>query len=1681
MTKETKDSEKKPQKKYKWLRIIGRILLAILLFLFLIIFFIRSEWGQDIIVNKVVNYLSDKTGTKVEIDKLFITYDGDVMLNGLYLEDKKGDTLIYSKSLEADVPLISMLRGGDIGVERLDWEGVRANIIRNNKENGFNFSFLSEALSSSNTSTKENTKQEESKPFNIELGDLYFNDFDVTYKDSITGIDSRYRVGELDLEMEMVDLESMTFSSGESLLKNATIDVYQYEVVSDSDGDSVPKPTLAFEELTLIDVDGNYTSSIIGANVDFDIENLYAIIPKADFENFVIDVNKFNLEDSKVDVKMITLASTNDSESSSSLFPDYDVVFEDILIQNTDIDYSVDGASPRNGVFNENAIAINDLNLKSPKIYLQNQTAGGQINRLTGVEFSGINVNQFSGVFKISDNETDLSNIQASINRSRLNGDIVLNYSSFEALQKRPENTRLDLDISSLQVYLREFYKFQPDLATNENFRKLSAKPIYGSVKASGTLANLSLPSLYANWGDATDLSASGSLQNVTDVNNLKFNLTNINANTTKNDLSQFVPTDSLQYNLPDTFKISGNAQGSISDFKANAILESSQGLVTVNGTFKNDIGLIFNADINIQDYALGELLNNDQIGNLSLKIDTNGNGSSINTLDANLEATIDRFSFRKYEINDLKLTGQVKNGKGAIQSKYKDDNLNIALDGIVVLDSIAPEATVNLNVVGANLQSLGLMKRDVRTGFKLNGYFKGNTTSYDAYATVNDGVFVYDDRTYLMGDVDFKAKVRTDSTAITFQNKIIDLDLRSNAEPTQFATALQDHVYSYFYRDAIIPDTIVDPVNIKLRGQVKQSPLLNEVFLVNMKDLDTVSIVLDFAQAERKLNASINAPHINYSGNELDSLSFSMKTNKDYFNFDLGFDAITAGPLAIKRTKISGIQTNNELSLDFEAYHDNETLINVSSEITGSRDRLRFHVLADSLTFNKKRWKVPQSNEIIITDKKLLFNNFLFQREGQSVEFTDKLPTIIKDHIAIDFQNFKLSELLSYLNPNKKLAQGNLSGDLVIEEPFGDIGFLADLYVERFGVLGEDLGVLELAGRSLRGNKYDFNMAIGGGSVDLTLEGDYVADVDGAQINMDLDLNEVRMNAIDGFSLGELKDGSGSFSGNFKMNGKLADLSYLGFLRFENAGFTVTKLNAPFILKRETISIDNAGITMDNFTLRDVRGNTLIASGFIGTESFLNPTFDLRMSANDFQALDAKEGDNDFLFGKAVFDATATIKGDVQIPIVNIDATVGGATDVTYIMPTATANIESSDGIVTFVNKENPDAILTRSEEETGTIVGFDINANLKINKEAQVTIIIDEETGDNLNVYGDGDFNFGLQPNGRMSLSGVYDVAGGKYEMNLYNLVNRTFTLDPSSRVSWSGDPFDAKLDVRAVYEVETSASGLMAPSISNDDTALKNQFRQVLPFLVYLNIDGELLSPSIDFALDLPEDEQGSLGGAVYAQVQQINQQESELNKQVFSLLVLNRFYPGSGSDGSNGGFATIARDNLNDALSDQLNIFSDKLLGNSGFNLDFGLDSFTDYSGTTASERTQLDIAASRKFFNDKLKVSVGSSVDVQGESTSGEGTPLIGNVSLEYELTEDGQYRLRGFRRSEYENVIDGQTIVNGISVIFQQEFNQFSELWDAILRKKQEELIEEEKAEKENQPSQEKIDANKID
>ncbi|MDQ0333939.1 translocation/assembly module TamB domain-containing protein [Formosa algae] len=1618
--------------------------------------------------------MSDKTNTVVNIDKLFITFDGDIKLKGLYLEDTKGDTLLYSKSVEADLPLWPAITGKGIGIETLTWEGFRANIVRKDSISGYNFQFLIDAFATTDTLAVPEPEVE-SDPLKIIVGDIHLKDFDIDFNDDVLGIESKTKLGILDLEFDTFDLDAMDFRVSEALISNSDITYRQAPTPPSTDTTATTLPYLYIDDFKIENVKVDYNAIADGMTLRTNISDFYIEEATIDLPKDKFDIDEIGLKNSEIAVLTTATSTEIDTiETTTSTFswPDLKVKINKVDLEQNAIQYTVNEAKPIANNFNANAIVLTNFNLNIQDIYLQDKTAGLNLKIFSFIEGSGLHLKQGELKFAVTDNMLNIEDLKVALNNNKIQGKTRLDFSTMSALIQAPETSKLDLKLPVIQLDVADAYRFQPDLKTNPYVDSLSQKLITGQIYAIGYVSAITLENTKVNWGQATRMSTSGVIENATDPDLLKFNISNFKAETVKTDVLKFINETDLGINLPKDIALQANLKGTVNNLETKAKLNTSQGIANLDASYTDINGLDFTTDLTIEEFKLNELLLNEELGALSLSVKASGSGKNINTLDAKLEAMISNFKMKNYEIINLPINGEIENGVGDISSNYKDKNINAELQTHVILDSISPEVNANLNIIGVDLLALGVVNKDIRARLNLNANFKGNADNFDLTSAVDEGTIVYDNKTYLLGDLVANAHVDTDSTFVSVTNKLLNLELASNANPQTFSKALEQHISSYFASDSIQTDTN-KPVRLQFKGKLSDDPILTDLFLPNLKNIDTVDIAVDFNSSKKLLDAKMLAPHINYGGNEIDSLAFTFNSDPDTFKFDFGFKAIKAGPIYLKRTQFNGNVLDKELDLNMYAYDGEAVLMQLKSKIKKEDDNFTVHILPDNFIVNKSVWEIPNDNLITYGDDSIIFNNVNFSKANQSISITNGEATETETNdISINFDGFNLNEFLTYLNPEQELAQGVLNGSFTVQNPFSNRGYLADLSISQFNILNTNFGTLTLQGDSESSARYNFSLATKEGDVDLDITGDYTASETNSNINAVVDINEFKTKALEGLSLGEITDATGSFNGHFEINGALDAPQYSGNLVFNSSRFKATKLNSYFELPNETLTIDNSGISMTDFTIKDENNNTFVLGGFINTESLINPKFDLKIKADNFQLLNAKKEDNDMLYGFLAFKAQGTIKGDLNVPIVNIKAGVNPKTNITYVMPSSTVNIEDRDGVVLFVNRDNPDAILTRNQEDITTVTGFDVNANFSIPKEAKVTLVIDKNTGDNFMTSGQGNFLFNMDTNGRMNLSGVYTVSSGHYEMSLYQLVKRKFELVAGSQVTWSGNPFDANLDVQALYNVETSASALMAAQISGSSSSTQNEFKQTLPFEVYLNVDGELMHPKISFNLDMPEEDQGAVSGQVYGRLQQVNQQEGELNRQVFSLLVMNRFYPESGSDGSDGGFASIARDNLNDAISDQLNMFSDKLLGSSGVELDFGLNSFTDYSGDSSQQRTQLEVAAQKKLFNDRVIVRVGSDVDIEGSSASGEETPLIGDVSLEYLITPSGKYRLKAFQKNEFESVIDGQTIVSGLALIFTKEFNKFEELWSALFNSEQEKSRARRRLEKEENNEQ---------
>ncbi|GLB49257.1 translocation/assembly module TamB domain-containing protein [Neptunitalea lumnitzerae] len=1658
------------KKLIKLLKVIGSIVLVLLFLVISLLLFVRSEWGQKIIVQKLTNYVSDKTHTTVNVDRVFITFSGNVFVEGLYLEDTQKDTLIYSKELEANIALMPLIKGSGFTLNRLDWKGVKANIKQQDTLNGFNYQFLIDAFASDTTNQATTSSQ---SSFDINIGKVNLEDFQLQFDDQATGMYAQGEIGNILVEMDSFDLDNMKFIIDQLSISNSNI-VYQQNKelpTTEPESDS-PLPYLGLHNITLKNVSANYKSVPDHIELAATISESTINIPELDLTNQKIKAENILLANSQVTVHTSDInadATTNTTTSSDFTWPAWDVTLQTLTLQNNYISYTNNNAKPQYGKLNPDAIELSNATIKVKNVYLQNESAGIEVTEGAITEASGIHLKHLEFKTEITNKGVTLENMLVGLNQNIISGGANVSYNSLSTFISTPDNATLNISLPKFQLNVSDAFIFQPQLAKNEYVKSLSRKKLNGSLYASGKLSNLNIRNTKVNWGKNTYVATTASLQNIQSPKNLSFDIQKFKAVSLSTDINQFYNTDSLSIEIPKNIEINAKAKGNLNNLFADASLKTSEGSVFARGTYKNTDSIAFDATIKLEDINLKRIVKNEALDTVNLSIRASGHGTSVNTLDATLETDIKQLSYNNYDLTPLQLSGELTNGKGNVNARFKDTNLNGSINTQIELDSINPKIVADIDIIGADLRRLNLTAKNLRTQFKTKINFTGNIQTFKTKANVTDMVVVYESDPYYPGDITLDASVEKDSSAVTIKNSILNMKLQANASIDKIAASLNSYYKGLVSTDSIVSDTISKPVILHLRSQINKTPFLEDVLLAGLEKIDTTTIDIDFNEKKQSLYTNIHLPYAEYNGITIDSLELQIDAQTNAPRFTFGVRRIESGPIAIKKITFKGKTENEKMNMLFTAFDDAEKLINVASTLYRKNDSLLFNIKTDTVIFNKKLWEVPNTNQIALSEKSIQFTDFNFSNQNQKVVFGNNMTKIKKDHIGVEFQKFNLANFLNILNPDESIAKGTLNGNLIVVEPYGRTGLLAGLTIDNLEVLNAPLGNLSLKGAAIGNEKYGIDLSVKDGDLDLDMKGKYTASNEAAQLNLDFDLNKLNLSVIEHFSKGEIHKTSGFLSGKFNITGNTKEPEFNGNIGFNNTNFTIKMLDTPFKIDNEEISFNNDGINFDTFTIKDVANNTFQIKGDILTEDPLNPSFNLNVNAEKFQLLDATREDNDLFYGKANISIAAEIKGDLEIPDVNVMLSANEGTNIYYILPEEQLDIVEQDGVVVFVNRQNPDAIITRNDEENNAILnGFRFNALLALNKNAAFNVIINEKTGDNLRIVGKGDLNFSIAENGRTSLSGRYEVTEGHYKMNLYNLVSREFQIASGSTVTWSGDPMDADLDIKAIYEIKTAPSSLMSLQSSGESAAIRNSYQQRLPFFVYLNVNGDLMHPKLSFALDMPEDERGMSGGSVYSRIQQLNQQDDELNKQVFSLLVLNRFFPETGSDGSNGGTATIARDNLNQALSDQLNMFSNQLLGNSGFELSFDVDSYTDYQGSTADQRTDVDITAQKKLFNDRVIVKVGSEVNIQGENRPGQTNQMMGNVSIEYLLTEDGRFSIRGFRKNTYENIIDGQLIVNGISLIFTKQFNEFKELWKANLKEEDELTPEEKNKEPEN-------------
>ncbi|WP_095954789.1 translocation/assembly module TamB [Flavobacterium sp. ACN6] len=1674
----------------KTLRVLLWCVVSIVALLLLVIVLIQVPSVQNFVKDKAITYLHDKIKTKVTLDKILIKFPKDVVLEGFYFEDQKKDTLLAGKRLEVDVDLFKLI-SSELEINSVSLENVKANISRN-KEGVFNFDYIIKAFESKEPKVED----PDAKPFKISVVKVNLDQVKFNFKDDFSKNDIRVNLTHFDTKFNKFDLDKMDFDIPNINLNGLKVVLDQdvVEKIAEASVKTVdtiskrPDFKLALDKITLSKIDILYDNKDSKLNSGIRLGNLNLAVNEIDLNKQLLDFDTFEVKNLSGNLRLGAQdkqIKAPDLDSTAIKQAGLKVKLKDANLENIAFKFDDMQSKPKTKGLDYSHLDLSKFNFKAETLYYANDTISGAIKTLTVNEKSGLQIQDLKTDFFYGPKGAYLNNLYLKTPQTLVKDKIKAEYKSLEALQKDLGNISIDANLKESKIGFKDILLFVPDLQKTNPFKSNPNAILYVDSRVSGKVKDLNISKFEMSGIGATKVSLSGKITGLPDAQKAYYDLDIKKISSTAKDINMFVPAGTIPKNiqLPSQLNLQGKFKGSVQNFKTNLALNSSFGNAKVDALFDQRIKKRekYDATVYLLDFDLGRLIKNDSIGKITLKAKVKGNGLDPKTANAAINGLVQKAVFNRYIYKDLALKGNIENGSFAVKSGMKDPNLNFDLVASGDTKQKYPTIKLKLNLDIADLEKLNLHAGPMKLRGNVDADIANSNPDFlNGKVFLSNIQILQDAEPIVLDSIRVLAFADKDRNSIKISSQFLKAEVVGKYKLTTLANSIQKSLSKYIDLQNPKVNAESDEQRLAFKLKVDNDPVLFKL-LPKLTGLEPFTINGKYNNQTDSLEVKGTIPRIVYADNTISDGRINIEAKENALEYLVSVATIESGSLKIPFTSLSGKVENNELTYALEVKDAKEKQqYFIAGNLNHENAKNIFKIDAENFVLNYEKWNVDPENAVEFGDKRLYINKFYLSNAGNELKIQSQ-GTENNAPLQVDFVNFKIETIMNMVKKDELLMQGLINGNALVENVMTSPTFTSDLKIDDFTFKGEKVGDLEIKVDNKTANTLAANVALSDEGNDLKLTGEYK--LDAGNFDFDVAINKLNIKSIQGFSMGNITEGKGFLSGNFKLTGNTSAPKINGELNFNDAAFRVTQLNSYFKIGKEKITFNNETISFDKFSVFDENDNELYVNGSIQSADFVKYNFNLLVEANDFRAINSKAADNDLFYGDLFLDTKLNIKGNLDSPVIDGTIKINKETKFTVVMPQSDPSIADREGIVEFVDEDNmylKQTVDMQNQLDQSELKGLDVNVAITIDKEAELTLLIDKGNGDYLKLQGEAELVGGIDKSGKTTLTGKYEFSDGAYEMN-FNGIRRKFDIQKGSYITWNGEPTMANLNITAIYKVDAAPIDLLGNQLKSEPPSVQNTYKQKLPFQTLLKMNGELMKPEISFGITLPEGNYNVASDVVeltQTKLKQLEQDPAELNKQVFALLLLNRFVGENPFSSESGGASaeSFARQSVSKILSQQLNNLAGELV--SGFEVNFDLESTEDYTTGTMENRTDLNVEVSKRLLDDRLKVTVGSSFGVEGqERANEESTNIAGDVALDYQLTKDGRYMVRAYRKNQYQVAVEGQVVETGVAFVITMSYNKFRELFHRSEQEK--EMIREEKLRKEKQKQKEKEEKEK--
>lgn len=1663
------EKEKKPTNyPGKIARIVLKSILFLFLFIVIVFLILLTPPAQRFLTGKVEGYLQNKLKTKVEIGSISFGLSGNINLQDVYIEDQTKDTLLSGGTIKAHLNYLKLF-SNEVQIKDLELQNLTAKVKRVLPDTVYNFQFVVDAFITEQTKTPDTAQ---TAPMKLNISDVSLDNINLKYSDVITGNDMYAHIGTFSATIDTLDPYAQHFDIPTIIARNVTAHIKQTKPLVKPkplavDIAEATQPSSMLFDLGTIDlskINIDYSNDVSAFYTTLNLGQVKGTERLIDLQNNRIYFDQLSMNNSKVAIRLGDKQETQavkqkvNQEVEAQKQAGWDFKIANLDLDNNKLKYDDDNQPRQKYGMDYAHVNADDLSLSVDNFIMNDDSIAAKINKGSVKEKSGFELDALQGDLLYASNQTFLRNIYIKTPGSEIQRSAELHYASFDALAKEFEKTVFNVNIVNTRVQVKDILLFAPQLRNNPALKDPN-DVMYVNIVGNGTLNQLSFQKLQFSGLRNTQLDANGTLSGLMNPKEAGGNFRINRFHTTQTDLALFTGQrlSTPQINLPEEFDINGTISGNAGRLHTNLNVNSSAGFIGVNGNFSglmNPKATTYNASIRTSGLRLGSVLRQqDMIGSVSGNFLLNGRGLTPEAINTKFTGNISSLGYNNYQYRNIKASGSLRGTTFNVKTNINDPNIDLDL---VIAGNFSDNPAFKINgiVDSIKLQPLHFTADPMIFHGRIDGSVANlNADNPDIDVLITKALFVSNGDRLPLDTVQLNSGRNDTANYIQLKSDIANAMLVGQYRLTELASIIQNTIQPYFTVTPPAKKPEVHPYNFRLTADVVYTPILSS-FIPELTTMETIHADGSFATGQG-MNVTVTTPYILYNGNEMHNLNVKAFTSEKGLQVNGTIARLKSGnSFDVYNARINAIALHNNIDFNLgidDASSKNKYYLSglVSQPVTGT---YAIKLRPDSLLLNYELWSVTPGNQITISPTAITANNFVLQKGDQRLSIAS-VGSGNPPPLQINFNSFRLATITGFIKADSTLVDGVMNGNVTLPNIIKNPVFTSDLTIADLSMRNDTLGDVKAQVNS-NGSRYNTNIALTGRGNDVAITGTFAPAGNDVDLDLNLNVRALQLHTMEGAMASVINNASGAVRGNVKIGGTSSKPAINGDLNFDNASFAISMLGTQFRVDNEKISVTNDGLTFDNFTVRDSSDNKLTIDGNILTSNFINYNFNLSVNANNFMVLNSTKRQNDLYYGKLNISTNLHVAGTETNPVVDGSLTVNDGTNLSIVVPQEDPGVVQRDGIVEFVDMDNPesDSLFLASSDSlnNANVLGMNITANIEVKKEAILNVIIDPANGDFLNVRGEAVISAGVDPSGKITMVGNYSLEEGSYQIS-YNFIQRKFDIVKGSTITWTGEPTTAQLNVQAIYIANTAPIDLVEQQVEASNAAIRNTYLQKLPFQVHLNLTGELLKPVVAFDITLPSNQNYGVSNdivtAVQSRLDQIRQDEGELNKQVFAVLLLGRFVGENPfkSEGAAFNAASYARQSVSNLLTEQLNQLAAGLI--QGVDINFNVTSTDDYTTGSLQNRTDLNVGLSKRLLNDRLKISVGNNFQLEGpQNTRSQGNNIAGNIAVDYQLSRDGRYMLRFYRKNEYEGIVDGYIIETGLSFILSADYNRLRQL-----------------------------------